>query len=254
MSIVDFRLDDRVALITGGSRGIGLAIARAFVGAGAKVVISSRKMEGLQKAAEELEALGGAVTPIPCHTGDLEQIRNLAAKTIEAYGTIDILVNNAAANPYFGPMIEAEEWAWEKTVGVNLKGFFFMAQEAARVMVKNGRGNIINISSVGGYKPDPMMGIYSITKAGVFSLTKGLAKELAPHNIRVNAIAPGLVNTKFSELLVTTKEIVETALAGTPLGRYAEAGEIAPAALYLASDASSFVTGTVLNVDGGAMA
>ncbi|MBU2551733.1 MAG: glucose 1-dehydrogenase [Proteobacteria bacterium] len=251
---VDFRLDGRVALITGGSRGIGLAIARAFVAAGARLVISARKPEGLEAAAEELRALGGEVTPVACHTGDIEQVRALAARTVETYGTIDVLVNNAGANPYFGAMIDAEEWAWEKTVGVNLKGYFFLAQEAARVMMKQGKGSIVNVASIGGIKPGPMMGIYSITKAGVISLTQGLAKELAAHHIRVNAIAPGLINTKFSELLVNTKEIVEPALQGIPMGRYAEADEIAPAALYLASDAASYVTGTVLVVDGGAIA
>lgn len=254
MTGVDFSLDGRVAMITGGSRGIGEAIARAYLQAGAKVVITGRKKEMLEKTAQALAAEGGAVTPIACHMGDLEQIKDLAARTVELYGTIDILVNNAAANPYFGAMLDAEEWAWDKTMAVNLKGYFFTAQEAARIMVKNGGGKIINITSIGGFSPDPMMGIYSITKAGVIALTKALAKELAPQNIRVNAIAPGLVNTKFSEALINTKEILDFSLERNPMNRYAEPEEMAGAALFLASEASSFVNGTVIVVDGGTLA
>jgi NAD(P)-dependent dehydrogenase (short-subunit alcohol dehydrogenase family) len=250
----DFRLDGRVAVIAGGSRGIGEQIARTFAKVGAKVVIASRYMKNLEPVAESVRAEGGEITPIVCHIGYLDQIRNLAAKTVEKYGTIDVLVNNAGTNPFFGPMVEAEEWAWDKTVSVNLKGFFFMSQEAARVMMKNGGGKIINIASVGGFRATPNQGIYAITKAGVISLTKGMAKELAEHNIRVNAIAPGLVNTKLAAHLINTKEILDRALERTPMLRYAEPEEMAGAALFLASDASSFMTGTAMTLDGGNIA
>ncbi len=250
----DFRLDGRVAVIAGGSRGIGEQIARTFAKVGAKVVIASRYMKNLEPVAESVRAEGGEITPIVCHIGYLDQIRNLAAQTVEKYGTIDVLVNNAGTNPFFGPMVEAEEWAWDKTVSVNLKGFFFMSQEAARVMMKNGGGKIINIASVGGFRATPNQGIYAITKAGVISLTKGMAKELAEHNIRVNAIAPGLVNTKLAAHLINTKEILDRALERTPMLRYAEPEEMAGAALFLASDASSFMTGTAMTLDGGNIA
>ena len=254
MSLDDFRLDGRAALITGGSRGIGLGIAKAFISAGARVVITGRKKEGLDKAVRELAARGGEVTPMVSHAGDLKQIKDLAAAVVEKHKTIDILVNNAGSNPYFGPMIDAEEWAWEKTLAANLKGPFFLSQEAARVMAKQGRGRIIMISSRAGISPGPMMGIYSITKAGLIAMAKAMAKEMAPLGIRVNAIAPGLINTRFSNYLIETDEIREGALRNIPLNRYAEADEIAGAALFLASEASSFITGTVISVDGGATA
>ncbi|MBW1815208.1 MAG: glucose 1-dehydrogenase [Deltaproteobacteria bacterium] len=253
MTQIDFRLDGRVALITGGSRGIGEAIARVYASAGAKVVIASRYMENLKPVAESITAEGGDITPIVCHMGYTEQIRELTGKTLEKYGTIDILVNNAATNPFFGNMVDAEEKAWDKTVDVNLKGYFIMAQEAAKVMMKNGGGNIINISSIAGMSPPPMQGIYAITKAGVISMTKAFAKELGPHGIRVNAIAPGLTDTKFASVLIQTKEILEVALQGIPLNRYAAPMEMAGAALFLASDASAFVNGAILTIDGGAV-
>ncbi len=253
MTQLDFRLDGRVALITGGSRGIGEAIARVYAHAGAKVVIASRYMENLKPVADSIAADGGDITPFVCHMGYTEQIRELTRKTVETYGTIDILVNNAATNPFFGNMVDAEEIAWDKTVSVNLKGYFFMAQEAAKVMIKNGSGNIINIASIAGMSPPPMQGIYAITKAGVISMTKGFAKELGPLGIRVNAIAPGLTDTKFASVLIQTKEILELALQHIPLKRYAAPLEMAGAALFLASDASAFVNGAVFTIDGGAV-
>jgi NAD(P)-dependent dehydrogenase (short-subunit alcohol dehydrogenase family) len=254
MTQMDFKLDGRVAIITGGSRGIGEAIARVYASAGAKVVIASRYMENLKPVAESITAEGGEVTPIVCHMGYTDQIKMLAEKTVEKYGTIDILVNNAATNPFFGNMVDAEEIAWDKTVDVNLKGYFFMAQAAAKVMMKNDKGNIINIASIAGISPPPMQGIYAITKAGVTSMTKGFAKELGPHGIRVNAIAPGLTDTKFASVLIQTKEILEVALQHIPLHRYAAPLEMAGAALFLASDASLFMNGSVITIDGGATA
>jgi NAD(P)-dependent dehydrogenase (short-subunit alcohol dehydrogenase family) len=227
MRETDFRLDGRVAIVTGGGRGIGEAIARSFAGVGAKVVIASRNME------------------------NLERVASLAAKTVDKFGTIDILVNNAATNPYFGPIVDADENAWEKTVSVNLKGYFFMAQEAARVMIPRRSGKIINVVSVGGLFAQPMQGIYGITKAGGISLTMTLAVELAQYNIRVNAIAPGLTDTRFSSHLLQTKEILDRYMTRTPLKRYADPEEMTGVALLLASDASSFMTGAVIRVDGG---
>lgn len=254
MTQMDFRLDRRVALITGGSRGIGEAIARVYASAGAKVVIASRYIENLKPVADSIAAEGGDVTPIVCHMGYTEQIRELAKQTIEKYGTIDILVNNAATNPFFGDMVDAEETAYDKTMDVNLKGYFIMAQEAAKAMMNDGGGTIINIASIAGMSPPAMQGIYAITKAGVISMTKGFAKELGPHGIRVNAIAPGLTDTKFASVLIHTKEILEPALQRIPLRRYAAPLEMAGAALFLASDASAFVNGEVLTIDGGAVA
>lgn len=256
----DLRLDGRVAIITGGSRGIGEAIARRFVKAGANVVIASRYMENLEVVSKSVteerknHSDWGDITPIVCHMGYIDQITNLASKTVEKYGSIDILVNNAATNPFFGLMIDADERAWDKTVSVNLKGYFFMAQEAARVMRENKWGRIINIASTAGFSTPLMQGIYGTTKAGVIAMTKGFAKELAEFNIRVNAIAPGLTNTKFASVLINTKEILNHALDRIPMKRYAEPPEMAGAALFLASDASSFVNGTVITIDGGSLA
>jgi NAD(P)-dependent dehydrogenase (short-subunit alcohol dehydrogenase family) len=247
----DFRLDGQVALIAGGSRGIGEAIARTYAQAGAKVVVASRRMENLQPVADSVRAEGGEITPVVCHIGYVDQVRKLAAKTVETYGTIDILVNNTGTNPFYGPMVEAEEWAWDKTVAVHLKGLFFLSQEAARVMIESGGGKIINMASVGGFRPAAMQGIYSMTKAGVISLTKSFALELAAHNIRVNAIAPGLVNTRFSDDLHNRKEDLDRILDRSLIQRFGEPEEMAGAALFLASDASSFMTGAVINVDGG---
>ena len=255
MSAPDFRLDGKTALVTGASRGIGAAIAATYAKAGANVVLASRSIEGLTGVAEAIKKEGGEATPMACHTGYLEQIQDTVAKTEERYGAIDILVNNAAANPYFGPMVDADERAYDKTMSVNLKGYFFMAQAAARVMIKNQKGgSIIHVASVAGVSPAYFQGIYSMTKAGVISMSKALAKELGAQGIRSNAIAPGLTKTKFASVLIETKEILDVALQNIPLGRYAEPGEMAGAALFLASDASSYVNGTVLCVDGGMMA
>lgn len=255
MTEVDFGLAGRVAVVTGGSRGIGEAVARAYVRAGAKVVITGRRLENLEKTAQDISKDGGEVVPIACHMGDLEQIRQLASQVADRFGAIDILVNNAATNPYFGLMIDADERAWEKIMDVNLKGVFFMSQEAAKVMIRGGKGgSIINVASSAAFSPSPMQGIYSISKAGVVALTKAMAKEFVPHRIRVNAIAPGLTNTKFSALLIQTKEILDYALKGIPMNRYAEPAEMVGAALFLASEAASYVTGSVISVDGGATA
>jgi NAD(P)-dependent dehydrogenase (short-subunit alcohol dehydrogenase family) len=185
--------------------------------------------------------------------GKPDQIKNLFDQVVQTYGTVDILVNNAATNPYFGPFVDATEEAWNKTLEVNLKGPFLMTQAAARIMMQKGGGSIINVSSVGAFKANPMQGIYGVTKAGMVNMTKTFAQELALANVRVNAICPGLTETKFSEVLIQTKEIYEIALQRIPVKRHAQPSEIVCAALYLASDASSYVTGSCITIDGGMM-
>ncbi len=240
MSIVNFSLDGRVALVTGGSRGIGRAIALAFAENGADVVVSSRKLPDLEVVAEEIRARGRRGLAIASHVAKLEESKNLVEKVKAEFGRIDILVNNAGANPYMGPLIDAEEWAWDVTLNVNLKGPFMMGQLVARAMREQGGGNIINIASTAGINPS-MLHIYSVTKAGLIMLTRVMAMEWAEHNIRVNAIAPGLIKTRFSEAL----------WKGTPAEERAAVPEdIAGAALYLASDASRYVSGEVIVVSG----
>ena len=248
-----FRLDGKVAIVTGGSRGIGKEIAIGFAEQGARLALASRKQEALDRVAEEIRQKGSKCLAMACHMGKPDQIKNLFDQVVETYGTVDILVNNAATNPYFGPFVDASEEAWNKTLDVNLKGPFLMTQAAARIMMQKGGGSIINVSSVGAFKANPMQGIYGVTKAGMVNMTKTFAQELALANVRVNAICPGLTETKFSEVLIHTKEIYDIALQRIPVKRHAQPTEIVCAALYLASDASSYVTGSCITIDGGMM-
>jgi NAD(P)-dependent dehydrogenase (short-subunit alcohol dehydrogenase family) len=248
---VDFNLNDKVAVITGGSRGIGEAIARTFAERGAKVVISSRKQDALDETAKKISDAGGEATGIACHTGDLAQITELHEKVMDKYGKIDILVNNAATNPYFGDVLNISESQFDKTFDVNTKGYFFMAQQSGKIMLKQGKGNIINIASIAGLMAPPMQGVYGMTKAAVILMTKAYAKELGPFGIRCNAICPGLTETKFASVLINTKAIYDAALTMIPMKRHGQPDEIASAALYLASDASGFATGSVVVMDGG---
>ncbi len=246
-------LEGKVAIVTGASRGIGEAIARAFAGAGARVVLAARKVEPLQAVAESIEASGGQAIALPCHAGQIEQLRALVGGAVERFGKVDVLVNNAATNPYFGPMLGVDEGSYAKTFEVNLKGYFEAARLVANhLLERNAGGSIINVASVVGLGAAPLQGVYAMTKAAVISMTKTLAYELGGNNVRVNAIAPGLVKTRFASALVDNADIVARVVAHTPLGRYASPEEIAGAALYLASDAASFVTGHTLVVDGGA--
>ena len=252
--MVDFKLDDKIALITGASRGIGEAIAMTLAEYGARCILVSRKSQGLQKVKEIIEQNGGQADVYACHTGNLARINDLFAEIQKSYDRLDILINNAATSPYFGDMVNADEKAWDKTNEVNLKGPFFMTQHAARLMERSNGGAIVNVASINGVRPVPFQGIYSITKAGLISMTKAFAKELAPKNIRVNALLPGLTETHFSQAIIQNEKIYNYAVQQIPMGRHAQPGEMAGAVLYLVSDAASFTTGTCLVCDGGMLA
>lgn len=242
-------MEGKVAVVTGASRGIGAAIARAFVESGAKVLLASRKIEGLSEVAK---ALGSAAHPFAAHTGKEPECKSLVAEAVSRFGKLDVLVNNAGTNPYFGPMLDTENAAWDKTFEVNLKGYFWCTRELARHCIARGApGAVVNISSVLGRRAAPLQGTYGMTKAAVISMTRTLAFELGSANIRVNAIAPGLIDTRLASALVKDEGISQTWMARTPIGRVGQPEEIAGAALYLASDAASYVTGEVLTVDGG---
>ncbi|MFZ5563113.1 MAG: SDR family oxidoreductase [Thermodesulfobacteriota bacterium] len=252
--MVNFSLKDKVALITGASRGIGEAIALAMAESGARCILVSRKIEPLQAVVEKIAQKGGKADAVACNVGEMDQLKALFAKIQADYGRLDILVNNAATNPYFGDLLGAEEWAWDKTNAVNLKGPFFMTQYAAKLMKASGGGSIINVASVNAVSPAPFQGIYSITKAGVVAMTRAFAKELANDRIRVNALLPGLTETKFSEAIIANKGIYDYAVSRIPMGRHATPDEMVGAVLYLASDAASFTTGSCITCDGGMLA
>lgn len=246
-----FDLTGKVAIVTGASKGIGESIAHAFAQAGAKVVVSSRKQEAVDAVADAIKADGGDAIAIAANSGNLEDLQNLVDQTIEKYGGVHIVVNNAAANPVFGPVIQTNEDAFDKIMNVNVKGPFELGKMAFPHMKKAGYGSIINISSIGGLKPEPFLGIYSVSKAALVSLTKVMAKEWGAVGIRANVICPGLIKTKFSEALWSNEAIVNKMLKEQPISRIGESEEIANLALFLASEASSYSTGGVFTADGG---
>jgi len=254
MDKVSFSLNGKTALITGASRGIGEAVAITLADYGAHCSLVSRKAEALKGVAEEIVSRGGVADVIPCNIGDLMEVEALAAQVRERYGNLHILVNNAVANPYFGEMLGADEGAWDKPFNVNLKRPFFLIKQAAPLMAESGGGAIVNVSSVNGVRPAPFQGIYSISKAGLISMTQAFARELAGRNIRVNALLPGLVNTQFSKAIMDNRAIHEMAVKMIPMNRHAEPREIAGMVLYLVSDAASFTTGASFVVDGGMLA
>ncbi|MBN1572586.1 MAG: glucose 1-dehydrogenase [Deltaproteobacteria bacterium] len=251
MYLEKFRLDGKTAIVTGGSRGIGREIALALSEAGANVTVASRKLEALKEVVAEIEADGGKGHAVSAHAGNLEALESIVNETVEKFGSVDILVNNAAINPKFGPVEDMDEALFNKMIDVNLKAYLFLSKMVLGPMEKAGGGSIINISSIEAFSPSFGTGVYNITKASVVMLTKVLAKEWASKNIRVNTIAPGLIKTHFSEMLWSADEILKIYLNHCPMGRIGEAYEVAGLALFLASNASSYTTGTILTADGG---
>lgn len=250
MAIVNFSLKGKIALITGGSRGIGRAIALAFAEAGANVVVSARKLPDLEVVAKEIKDMGRECLPVASHVAKTEESKALVEQVKQKFGRIDILVNNAGTNPYPGPIIDAEEWAWDTTMNVNLKGPFILSQLVAKMMREQGGGCIINMASVAGLRAGGLP-IYSVSKAGLIMLTQTMAREFGKYNIRVNAIAPGVVMTRLSEMLWKDPKATEEAIKRNTIARLGVPEDIAAAALYLASDAAGYVTGITLSVDGG---
>jgi NAD(P)-dependent dehydrogenase (short-subunit alcohol dehydrogenase family) len=252
--MVSFDIKDRVALVTGASRGIGRAIAETLAEQGAETVLVSRRQERLDSVAAGICEKGGKAAGFACNMGSLADMDDLFGRIREQYGRLDILVNNAATNPYFGEMAAIDETAWEKTLDVNLKGPFFMIQKAVPLMRAAGKGAIVNVSSVNGIRPAAFQGVYSITKGALITMTRAFAKELAPRQIRVNALLPGFTDTQFSSVLMQNKEIYDMVIEQIPLKRHADPVEMAGAVLYLVSDAASYTTGACLTCDGGLLA
>jgi NAD(P)-dependent dehydrogenase (short-subunit alcohol dehydrogenase family) len=247
----DFSLDGKNAVITGGTRGIGLAIVRGFLQSGATVTLCSRRQENVDKAIDELSEHAANVQGVVAHVGKLEQLEQLIMVAEERFGSVNLLVNNAGTNPYYGPIVASEDAAWDKTMEVNLRGPYVLSKLLARRMIASGGGSIINIASIAGLSAAPLQGIYSVTKAGLIMLTKVMARELGIKAVRVNCICPGVIRTKLSEALWADPETEQRAASLKALGRIGITDELVGAAIYFASDASSFTTGAVLQVDGG---
>jgi len=244
-------LAGKVVMVTGASRGIGEAVALGFAAAGSRLVLASRKVEGVAAVAETIRARGGEALAVACHTGRRADVEALAARAKEAFGGVDVLVNNAATNPHYGPLLAAEEAQWDKTFEVNVKGYAHTIRACLPLMKERGGGAVVNVASVAGLAPHSGLGVYGVSKAAVIMLTKTLAMELAREDVRVNAIAPGLIETRFSEALWAAPEVRERALRSIPQRRIGQPEDLVGAVLYLASDAARFTTGAVLVIDGG---
>ena len=249
--MAEFLLEGKVAVITGASRGIGRAIALHFAQAGARVVVSSRKYDNVQAVADEIVKSGGEAVPVQAHVGRPEDVTALVQHTIDTFGRLDIAVNNAATNPHFGSLLDADEGQWDKILDTNVKGSFRVCKAAVPHMADSGGGKIINMASIAGLRPSPGMGVYSVSKASLVMLTQVLAQELGSSNIQVNAIAPGVIKTRFSQILWQMPQFAEPILDRLPLGRFGEPEDVTGLALYLASPASDYVTGSIFVVDGG---
>lgn len=252
-----FDITGQVVIITGATRGIGRAIADQMALKGAKVVISSRKPAACEKAAAEINKMTqngpGEAFVIPCNISHKDQLKNLVDKTIEKYGRIDTLVCNAAANVFYGPLAKIPDEAFEKTIDTNIKANHWICQMALPHMAKRKKGSVIFISSIGGLKGSDTLGTYTITKAAEMALGRNLAVEYGPKGIRANTIAPGLIKTEFSKALWEDPDVLKMRLSRTPLRRLGTPEDIAGAAVFLASDASAYMTGQVLVIDGGVM-
>lgn len=246
-----FDLTGKIALVTGASRGIGESIAKLLAQQGAHVIVSSRKVEGCQAVVDAIKKEGGSAEAIACHIGEMDQIETLFNAISDKHNKLDILVNNAASNPYFGHVLDTDLSAFQKTVDVNIRGYFFMSTAGAKLMKESGGGAIVNVASVNGVTPGDYQAIYSITKAAVLSMTQAFAKECAQFNIRVNALVPGATDTKFAATLVQDEKILNQLMTHVPMKRVAKPDEMAGTVLYLVSDASSYTTGAAINVDGG---
>lgn len=246
-----YNLTGKVAIVTGSSKGIGASIAKALADQGATVIVSSRSQEAVDAVAAELTAEGLTAKGIACHVGKKEQLENLVQSTIVTYGGIDILVNNAATNPVFGKLSDADEAVFDKIMNVNVKACLTLANLCYDSMLSRGGGSIINIASVEGTKPSFGLGLYSISKAALIMLTKSQAKEWSRKGIRSNAICPGLIKTKFSQAIWQDEKTLEAFTTHLPSARMGAPEEIAGLAVYLASDAASYTTGGVFSVDGG---
>jgi NAD(P)-dependent dehydrogenase (short-subunit alcohol dehydrogenase family) len=246
-----FDLRGKVAIVTGASKGIGEAMARGLAEFGAAVVLSSRKQDAVESIAAAIRADGQEATAMAAHVGDAKALSNLVDATRQRYGGIDIVINNAATNPVYGPLLEVDGAAFDKVLSVNLKGPLELARLAYPHLVARGGGSIINISSVGGLSPEEGLGAYSVSKAALVSLTKVMAREWAPDGIRVNAICPGLIQTKFSAALWQDQQVLQRFLRDVPLGRMGQPEDLVGLAVYLASDAARYCTGAVFTVDGG---
>lgn len=242
-------LEGKVAIVTGASRGIGESIARGFAAAGAKVVLAARKPDALNDVAA---SIGASAIAVAAHTGKEEDCERIVESAIAEFGKVDVLVNNAATNPYFGPMLGIEMPAWDKTFEVNVKGYFYMTRSVVKHLAsRSAGGSIIHVASVAGLVASPLQGVYAMTKASILSMTKTLAVELASSKIRVNAIAPGFIETKFAGAILQNPDLLQKVNERTPLGRPGIPDEIAGGALFLASDAASYLTGHTLVIDGG---
>src|SRR5579859_1436757 len=244
-----FDLSGKTVLVTGASRGIGESTARLLAAHGAHVIVSSRRLDACEETAKAIRDAGGQATALAAHIGEVAAIDALFAELDARALAPDVLVNNAAANPYFGPMLDMGMGAFDKTIEVNIRGYWYTTVLAARRMRERGGGAVVNVASVNGRRAAPGQGVYSLSKAAILSMTEGFAKELAPHKIRVNAVLPGLTDTKFAGALTQNPDLLKQLLRAIPLGRVAQPDEIAPMILFLCSPAASYVSGASFAVD-----